>query len=75
MATKNRKHSGRKRPTGELKKLNLRKFEKMIALAGDRGLDVIPHIDPRYYPTIVPHKPIQAILASKKKVREASGES
>ena len=56
MATKNRKHSGRKRPTGELKKLNLRKFEKMIALVGKGEMDVIPHIDPRYYPTIIPRK-------------------
>jgi hypothetical protein len=53
MSTKNRKHSGRKRPSGELVRLNLRKFEKMIALAGSRGFQATPHIDPRYYPTIV----------------------
>lgn len=57
MASDKRKHSGRKRATGELKLLNLRKFEKMLRIAGDRGHDVVPHIDPRYYPKIVPHKP------------------
>ena len=67
MSTKNRKHSGRKRPTGELKTLNLRKFEKMIALAGDRGMDVTPHVDPRYYPTSLPHKPIQADAGKRRK--------
>ena len=53
MSTKNRKHSGRKRPSGELVRLNLRKFEKMIALAGGRGYQATPHIDSRYYPKIV----------------------
>lgn len=57
MASDKRKHSGRKRPTGELKMLNLRKFEKMLRLAGDGGFDAQAHIDSRYYPKIQPHKP------------------
>lgn len=54
---KRRKHSGRKRNTGELAMLNLRKFEKMIRMSGDDGFVVVPHVDPRYYPKIIPNHP------------------
>lgn len=64
---KNRKHSGRKRPTGELLKLNLKKFEKMVAISGDRGMDIAMTSDPRYYPKITPHKPIQLNAGEKPK--------
>lgn len=57
MADKRRKHSGRKRSTGEVKMLNMRKFEKMIRMSGDEGFVVVPHIDPRCYPKIIPNKP------------------
>lgn len=57
MSDKRRKHSGRKRASGELKTLNLRKFEKMIRMSGDDGFVATPHADPRYYPKVVPNKP------------------
>lgn len=70
-----RKHSGRKRPNGEIMKLNLKKFEKMVAISGDRGMDVHQHIDPRYYPTIIPHKPIQLDAGKKPSKRSNPGKS
>lgn len=65
MSTKNRKHSGRKRPAGELKMLNLRKFEKMVAISVLEGWNVTEHPDPRYYPKIIPVKPVSMQVVRK----------